>query len=714
MNGKFYPFSNKETNMKPSKLLRSFLLAAGSSLLASVPLHAATFNLDLSTNNTGGIVLASGANDFTFGSFNVSYLIVGGGGSGGGVNSQDRAGGGGGAGGLRSGSTSITGLQSITVGAGGDRGAVDGSSAAIGTNGGNSVAFGLTAIGGGAGGTNSTIAGAAGGSGGGGGNNSSSAGAGGADNDANSLGSGGVAGTTSGPRRGGGGGGAGGTGSGATGGAGSSSSITGSAVTYAAGGNGGVVAAGTAVGSGAAGAANTGNGGGGAFRNTTGGPAGTSNTSLGGNGGSGIVVVSYAGTTQLLSGGTFSTAGGNSIHTFTTTGASSLDLHSATINGDISGTGGNLLWNKTGTLTLGGNNTYSGTTTVSSGILNLSNALALQNSALDTTASIAGSGTAGLRTTATTLTLGGLTGNKNFSASGGVFSTTSGGYGSVTALTLNPGTGASHSYAGVIANGASGMTLTKSGDGTQTLTNANTYSGNTTISGGSLALSGSGSIANSPVIQINSSTSLNVTGVTGGSFTIGSTQTVGGTGSLVATGTTIVADGTLSPGNSPGAMIVDGGVLQLGVGGDTNMQVFDASGLAGVGYDTVNLINGASLDLSLLSAGNTYNINLWSLSGIGPDVNGFATNFNNTLNYSWTLFNTGSAISGFSTDKFTLNLGAFNGTDGFTNALGGGSFSVGLADSNSNLVVNYTAIPEPGAALIGSLGLLALLRRRRA
>jgi hypothetical protein len=119
------------------------------------------------------------------------------------------------------------------------------------------------------------------------------------------------------------------------------------------------------------------------------------------------------------------------------------------------------------------------------------------------------------------------------------------------------------------------------------------------------------------------------------------------------------------------------------------------------------------LDLSLLSAGNTYNINLWSLSGIGPDVSGNAINFNNAVNQSWTLFSTGSAISGFSTDKFTINTGVFNGTSGFSNALGGGVFSVGLGDSNTDLVLNFTAVPEPGAALIGSLGMLALLRRRR-
>jgi MYXO-CTERM domain-containing protein len=37
-----------------------------------------------------------------------------------------------------------------------------------------------------------------------------------------------------------------------------------------------------------------------------------------------------------------------------------------------------------------------------------------------------------------------------------------------------------------------------------------------------------------------------------------------------------------------------------------------------------------------------------------------------------------------------------------------------MPGDNSQIYLTYvTAVPEPGAALIGSLGLLALLRRRR-
>jgi hypothetical protein len=54
---------------------------------------------------------------------------------------------------------------------------------------------------------------------------------------------------------------------------------------------------------------NTGGGGGGA----------TPGNSIGGNGGNGVVIITYSGA-QRGSGGAYSFSGGNSYHTFTTTG----------------------------------------------------------------------------------------------------------------------------------------------------------------------------------------------------------------------------------------------------------------------------------------------------------------------------------------------------------------------------------------------------------
>lgn len=150
------------------------------------------------------------------------------------------------------------------------------------------------------------------------------------------------------------------------------------------------------------------------------------------------------------------------------------------IDGGISGTGKGITVDGTGlSLALSGANSFSGETRITAGILNLENSLALQNSIIDTTGTASGSATNGFRTTLSSLTFGGLSGNKNTAS---VFSTASGGYGSLAQITLNPGYGLSPSYSGVIANGAAGMTLTKSGQGTQTLTGANTYSGATILS----------------------------------------------------------------------------------------------------------------------------------------------------------------------------------------------------------------------------------------
>jgi hypothetical protein len=93
-------------------------------------------------------------------------------------------------------------------------------------------------------------------------------------------------------------------------------------------------------------------------------------------------------------------------------------------------------------------------------------------------------------------------------------------------------------------------------------------------------------------------------------------------------------------------------------------------------------------------------------------VNGNAINFNNALSYSWTLFSTGSTISGFNADLFAINVGANNGTFGFSNTLNG-TFGVALGDSDTDLILTYTAIPETGSVLLGGLGMLILLRRRR-
>jgi hypothetical protein len=196
---------------------------------------------------------------------------------------------------------------------------------------------------------------------------------------------------------------------------------------------------------------------------------------------------------------------------------------------------------------------------------------------------------------------------------------------------------------------------------------------------------------------------LDVSSVAG--FSLGAAQTLKGGGTVI--GAMSVA-GTLSPGTSPGTL--NTGSQSWLTGAAYNWQVYDATGAAGSGYDTI-AING-TLDLSaLLSAG--FAINLWSLSAIGPDANGNAINFNAAVDQAWTLASASGGITGFEASDFLVNLEASNGTAGFGNNTNGGTFSV--SQSGNDLVLTFTAasVPEPSTVLLGGSGILLLLLHRR-
>jgi hypothetical protein len=256
----------------------------------------------------------------------IEYLLIGGGGGGGmGRRAVQGGGGGGGAGGYLSGSLTLnTGSSySITIGSGG----IGASTSSLAANGGDTIAFSLTAFGGGAGGTSWTGSlqpdGSNGGCGGGSAFSSSifstgSQGGNGAKSGApsNSNGGGGGGANENAPVPGGSGGNG---GSGklwldvqdtyyAGGGGGGNGSI------FSTGGTGGVGGGGTGANENAfatAGTTNTGGGGGGGYYANTFGL-----NSYGANGGSGVVVIRYNGTPQLSS-GTIVQAAGMTYHFFT-------------------------------------------------------------------------------------------------------------------------------------------------------------------------------------------------------------------------------------------------------------------------------------------------------------------------------------------------------------------------------------------------------------
>lgn len=258
-------------------------------------------------------------------SVSASYLVVAGGGSGfystgsGGV-------GGGGAGGLLTGTISLNPTLSytVTVGAGGA------SASNTSSNGSASSFSTITTVGGGGGGAGNT-AGNSGGSGGGAGESTGATISGGA----GTSGQGNTGGSSSGNNSAGaGGGGASATGGASStqvagnGGAGTASSISGTSVTYAGGGGGASYINPSSGGAGGAGGGGTGT----IYPSVTVATAGSPNTGGGGGalggsrgntgntaGGSGVVIISYVGA-QQFGGGNVTSSGGNTIHTFTTSG----------------------------------------------------------------------------------------------------------------------------------------------------------------------------------------------------------------------------------------------------------------------------------------------------------------------------------------------------------------------------------------------------------
>lgn len=268
------------------------------------------------------------------GSAAVDVVVVAGGGGGAGNCASCGGGGGGGGGGVvRDTEYRVTvGSIPVVVGSGGNGGPAGSNGPGnAGGNGENSSFGRLVAIGGGGGQAQNSLSGVPGGSGGGGsGGGSPPPGSGGVG--MFSQGNVGGSGVNS-PYGGGGGGGAGGAGASGTskaGGAGRAFSLLGTTVYFGGGGGGGAYTtyapgnggsggggdgANQSVnnGNGYPGAANTGGGGGGANGNNKGGG--------GGAGGSGVVIVSYPTGALTATGGTVSTAGGYTFHTFNSSGS---------------------------------------------------------------------------------------------------------------------------------------------------------------------------------------------------------------------------------------------------------------------------------------------------------------------------------------------------------------------------------------------------------
>jgi fibronectin-binding autotransporter adhesin len=231
-------------------------------------------------------------------------------------------------------------------------------------------------------------------------------------------------------------------------------------------------------------------------------------------------------------------------------------------------------------------------------------------------------------------------------------------------------------------SGAGG--LTKHGAGTLTLAGTNTYAGVTAVGAGTLLITGS--TAAGPVTLA-------------GGATLGGNGTVGGNATLA---------GIHSPGASPGLQTFLGDLTYQSGAGVLWELVDNTALLAGRGadYDGINV--GGTLDFAGVT---TLDLN-FSFAGSAVDwTDPFWTTGHTGLD-GWLLYSGATALTGFG----NLSVNSMNWLDGagqlFNDHLAGNTFS--LYQDGNNIYLNYTAVPEPGAAaLLVGLGALAFMLWRR-
>ncbi len=326
-----------------------------------------------------------------------------------------------------------------------------------------------------------------------------------------------------------------------------------------------------------------------------------------------------------------------------------------------------------------------------------------------------------------------------------------------TSVTFNNSTAVPYTLQGT--NAITGVTgLTKTGTGTLTITNANTYTGLTAINGGTVSLGSAGALGATGTISFGGGTlqytASNTTDYSGRFSTaanqaysidtngqavtfasalgsVGGSLTKSGAGTLTLsafetyTGGTTINGGTLRLTQGGGAGNIQG-VVTVNTGGTLNLAAGDSIGYNanGTQVTTLNVIGGTVNNSSNGNQGYTTNLNLTG----GAVTGGGFFRFNNATPNSYSITSNASAVTSTiapSVDAFNgpLNINVASGTvpsgvdllisgpiytnsivktgDGYLNLTGQGTFTGSVTVSGGRLNIGTSSANDGSTGALG-------------